>query len=151
MHNAGRFKNSITFLLLFSIVLFSCNKKKKDDPASQNPVPYVPLSISIYPNDPTHFSIQSIGGWKYVEGGINGILVYRKSEQEFVALERTSTFHPDRADAKVFVMKDNFILRDSVSDSRWRIFDGTVTQGPAEWPLRAYGTSYDGNLLRITN
>lgn len=109
------------------------------------------IRLSIYPNDPLNFAIQSIGGWKYFDGGINGIVVYRKSEQEFVAVERTSTQLPDNAGARVFVMKDNFTLRDTVSDSRWRIFDGSVVQGPATWPLRTYGTTYDGNLLRITN
>lgn len=138
----------LTVLLLSSL---SCKKKAKNQNPNNHPVPFVPVSISVYPNDPIHHGVQFVGGWEYLEGGINGIVLYRKSDQEFVALERTSTFHPDRGDAKVFVMKDNFILRDSISDSRWRIFDGAVTQGPAEWSLRAYGCSYDGNLLRITN
>ena len=142
-------KKILVIFVLFS--LCACNKKAKNQPANEHPVPYVPVQISIYPNDPLHFTLQAIGGWKYFDGGLNGIVIYRKSEEEFVAIERTSTFHPDRADAKVFVMKDNFILKDTVSNSQWRIFDGAVTTGPASWPLRLYGTSYDGNLLRIQN
>jgi hypothetical protein len=98
-----------------------------------------------------YFSLQSIGGWKYISGGINGIIVYRKSQQEFIALERTSSYFPDNAGAKVKVLTDNFTCRDTVSGSEWQIIDGTVTKGPAEWPLRAYGTNYDGNILRIRN
>jgi hypothetical protein len=144
---------SIISCLLFILVLFSfsCKKKAKTQVQSDHPVPSVPVAISVYPNDPIHFPIQSVGGWEYIQGGINGIVLYRKSDQEFVAVERTSSYYPDKADAKVFVMKDNFILRDTISDSRWRIFDGAVTKGPAEWPLKLYGCSYDGNLLRITN
>jgi hypothetical protein len=138
----------ILFLILAAL---SCNKKAKNQPISEHPVPYVPMLMNIYPNDPFHFSIQAIGGWKYFEGGINGMIVYRKSDQEFVALERTSSHLPNDATAKAYVMADNFILHDSVSDSKWRIFDGVVTNGPATWPLRVYGTSYDGNLLRISN
>lgn len=118
---------------------------------SDHPVLSVPVNITLYPNDPLNFKVQAIGGWMYVEGGINGIVLYRKSNEEFVAIERTSSHLPDNAAARVKVMSDNFTLRDTVSDSRWRIIDGTVTQGPAEWALRLYGTSYDGNALRIRN
>lgn len=142
------------YKILFSFFLIansltSCNKKTQ--PTSNNPVPYVPVALSIYPNDPMNWDIQSIGGWKYFDGGINGIIIYRKSEQEFVAIERTSSQLPDDKLAKAYVMSDNFTLHDSISDSKWRIFDGSVTKGPASWPLRAYGANYDGNLLRISN
>jgi hypothetical protein len=87
----------------------------------------------------------------YIDGGINGIILYRKSNEEFVALERTSSYAPDDVKSRVIVMKDNFTLQDTVSDSRWRMMDGSVTQGPAEWGLRVYGTSYNGNSLAIRN
>ena len=138
----------VVFLLL--VGLWSCRKKDTVN-QTNNPVPSVPVQINLYPNDPLSFKIQAIGGWMYVNGGVNGILVYRKSNEEFVALERTSTHLPNDAKARVVVQSDNFTLEDTVSKSRWRIFDGTVTQGPATWPLRLYGTTYDGNVLRITN
>jgi hypothetical protein len=146
---------SILFLscsLILAVFLTSAScKKKKNKNANDNPVPIVPVDITIYPNDPLNFKIQAIGGWIYASGGINGLVIYRKSDQEFVAIERTSSQLPDNPNARVKVLSDNFTLRDSVSDSRWRIFDGAVTQGPAQWGLRLYGTTYDGNVLRIRN
>lgn len=137
-------------IVLIFLTALSCRKKNKT--AVDNPVPVVPVSYVTYPNDPLNFKIQAIGGWMYVDKvGVNGIIIYRKSQEEFIAIERTSSYLPDNASAKVFVMSDNFILRDTVSDSRWRIIDGTITKGPAEWPLRLYGTSYDGNTLTIRN
>lgn len=126
-------------------------KKKKTQQAANNPVPSIPVNVTVYPNDPLNFKVQAIGGWIYVNGGINGIILYRKSQQEFIAVERTSSYLPDNPNAKVKVMSDNFTVRDTISDSRWRIFDGAVTQGPAQWALRLYGTSYDGNAVRIVN
>lgn len=138
------------FILIIFLTTLSCKKKNKT--TVDNPVPVVPVSYITYPNDPLNFKIQAIGGWMYVDKvGVNGIIIYRKSQEEFIAIERTSSYLPDNASAKVFVMSDNFILRDTVSDSRWRIIDGTITRGPAEWPLRLYGTSYDGNALTIRN
>ena len=143
-------KKVIILVLFFAVI--AC-KKKTTQNASQNPVPSIPVNITIYPNDPLNFKIQSIGGWNYIDGGLNGIILYRTSQEEFVAIERTSSYLPDNAAARVKVMSDNFSLRDSISDSRWRMFDGSVTQGPAQWSLRLYGTSYNTNTgtLRISN
>lgn len=143
------------FLLLIAtsaIMAFgACKKKKPAESVKDHPVPSVPVEINVFPNDPINFKLQNPGGWIYVEGGINGIVLYRKSEEEFVAVERTSSHLPDDPKAKAWVMSDNFNLRDTVSGSRWRIFDGTVVEGPAEWPLRLYGTSYNGTSVRIVN
>lgn len=87
----------------------------------------------------------------YHNVGVNGIIIYRKSQEEFVAIERTSSQLPNDTAARVYVQSDNFTLLDTVSHSRWRMFDGTVTKEPATWPLRLYATTYDGNLLRIVN
>ena len=132
-------------------VAFSC-KKKTTQNITNHPVRSIPVSYVIYPNDPLNFKIQSIGGWMYVENqGINGIILYRKSQEEFVAIERTSAYLPDNPAARVVVQKDNFTLKDTVSGSEWRIFDGTITKGPTEWALRLYGTSYNGNSLSVKN
>jgi len=139
----------ILFLLL--VLSVAACKKSNQQNAGNNPVQSIPVSLTIYPNDPTNFKIQAIGGWMYFSGGLNGIVVYRKTEQDFIAVERTSSYAPSNAKAKVWVMSDNFSLIDSVSQSRWRIFDGSVTKGPATWPLRLYGAVYDGNALVIRN
>lgn len=144
------YRRIIMVVALLAIGLTAC-RKKNSQAASNNPVPSIPVNIKIYPNDPLYYKLQTIGGWAYVNGGINGLVVYRKSNEEFIAIERTSSYYPSNAAAKVFVLGDNFTLRDTVSNSRWQIIDGTVTKGPAEWPLRLYGTSYDGNLLNIVN
>jgi hypothetical protein len=141
----------VLIIITFCMILFSCKKKQPTQPAQNNPVPSVLVDITIYPNDPLNFVLQGIGGWKYISGGINGIIVYRKSQEEFVAVERTSSYFPNDPNAKVKVQADNFSCRDTISGSKWRIFDGTVTNGPATWPLRLYGTTYDGNVLRIKN
>jgi len=142
-------KKIVGLLLLCSF--FSCGKKKKQNVAD-NPVPNVPVNYVTYPSDPLNFKIQAIGGWIYVDNvGINGIIIYRKSNEEFVAIERTSSYFPNDKNARVKVLTDNFTLRDTLSNSHWRIFDATVTQGPAEWALRTYGAVYNGNSLVVKN
>lgn len=138
----------VIFLTFF---LACCDKSTKN--ISNNPIPYIPVNITVYPNDPLNYNLQFIGGWIYINGGINGIIVYRKSQDEFVALERTSPYLVNNSNASVRVMSDNFTLRDTVSNSGWRIIDGAIIQGPTEWPLKLYSTNYYANSgsLRILN
>lgn len=139
------------FVYILLIFLLSCQKKQPDSTLN-NPVPSVPVNFTMYPGDPLNYKIQSIGGWMYVDNvGINGIIVYRKSNEEFVAIERTSSYLPNNSNAKVKVMSDNFLLLDSISDSKWRIVDANVSSGPATWPLRLYGANYLNGTLRISN
>lgn len=130
----------ITFLLLVVLIFSDCKKKKK---TVQDTLPYQTVNITIYPNDPLNFKIQSVGGWMYINGGVNGIIVYRKTPNDFVALERTSTYLPNDAGASVKVQPDNFTLKDTVSSSKWQITDGGVLSGPATQSLRLYNTLYD--------
>ncbi len=139
----------ISCLCLF--IHLSCKKNSNSNANSLQPVPSVPVAITVYPNNVSNFKIQAIGGWMYLSGGIRGIILYRKSQEEFVAMERTSPYLPNDDAAIVKVQPNNFTLRDTVSGSEWRIIDGTVTKGPSQWPLRLYGTTYDGSVLRIVN
>jgi hypothetical protein len=139
------------YTLLFVMMFSSCRKKTQ---VVVDNIPYQTVNITIYPNDPLYFKLQSVGGWVYINGGINGIIVYRKTDvgaSDFVAIERTSSHLPDNADAKVKVQSDNFTLKDTISGSSWRITDGVVLTGPADRPLRLYNTLYDNGSLTIRN
>ncbi|MBL7935282.1 MAG: hypothetical protein JNM51_05670 [Bacteroidia bacterium] len=114
------------------------------------------MNITLYPNDPLYFKLQSPGGWVYINGGVNGIIVYRKtttnSSADFVAIERTSTYLPEDPNARVKVQADNFTLKDTISGSKWQIFDGGLISGPASQNLRLYNAVFDGNnTLTIRN
>lgn len=141
-----KFKIVIVISIL-SFTLFNCKEKQREP----DPIPYQPVEITIYPNDPIYFKVQTIGGWLYLNGGVQGILLYRSTQTEFLAYERASTYLPDNAYALAKVQSDNFTCRDTVSNSKWQIIDGAVISGPATFPLRQYQTTYDGNALRIFN
>lgn len=129
-----------------------CKKKNQQ----QSPVPYQTVDITIYPNDPLT-NLKFIGNWKYLAGGVNGIIVYRRNNQnlssDFIALERTSTYLPNDPGAAVKVRSDNFTCKDTVSNSEWQIIDGAVKKAPATVPLKQYNVTYDSGTdrLHITN
>ncbi len=147
-------KFSILLIIAITGFIYSCKKKNQ---TVQDNIPYQTVNTTIYPGNPLYFRLQSVGGWMYLDNvGVNGIVVYRKamnSSADFVALERTSTYFPDDAYAKVKVQSDNFTLKDTISGSKWQIIDGAVMTGPANLPLRSYNAFYDNGTgaLKITN
>lgn len=139
----------ISAVVICLLAVSAC--KKKAQQVNNSNVPYTPVNLTIYPNDPLNFKLQTAGGWMYFNGGIHGIIVYRKTQTDFVALERASSYDSDNFDARAKVQSDNFTCKDTVSGSKWQIVDGAVMTGPATLPLRLYGTSFDGNTLRVFN
>lgn len=153
MPRQRKISNYIILTLVFSLfICLSCKKKKNQQQQTPYPIAYTPVNVTIYPNDPTYFKIQAVGGWIYYPGaGVQGLIIYRKGQNDFVALERASPENPNVAASAVKVQSDNFTLKDTVKNARWQIVDGAPMQSTSTWNLRIYGSTYDGNVLRIVN
>lgn len=144
-----RLKNSyrlLIYVFLAGVFVLAC-RKRQPPPVTNVPPAFVDITMLI--NEPLNFRIQVIGGWMYYQGGLNGLILYRKSQQEIITLERTSTADPNNPNARAKVQNDNFTCKDTISGSTWQIIDGTVINGPATLPLKQYPTSFDGNEIRI--
>jgi len=133
------------YILLAITVAAGC---KKDN---NNSIPNTAVDIYIYANNPSFIDVSVVGGWTYVMGGVRGILLYRKSNTEFMAYDRNCTYQPNQPCATVVMDVNNIEAKDTCCHSRFSIYDGSVFQGPAALPLKAYNTSYDGNVLHIYN
>ena len=125
------------------LLIFSC--KNKDEI-----IPNTFVDITIHVSDPAYSNLNAIGGWVYIPGGVKGIIVYKRSPEDFMAYDRNCTYLPSNACSIVSVTKDNITLSDSpCCPSRFQIIDGGVTKGPATRGLKTYLTSFDGSVLRI--
>lgn len=136
-------KKTALFIFLF-ISLYSCRKE-------QQGVPYAYVNLTVYVNDPQHISLTTIGGWKYFPGGYGGLIVYRKSQSEFMVYDRACPVHPDEAGAKIEVDSSNIILKDLKCGSQFLFSDGSTIGGPAVISLQRYPTIFDGTVLRVQN
>lgn len=132
------------FFLLAGLV--SCKKNKN------HPVPSIPFDITIYINLPSYSSLEAVGGWTYVSGGSKGIVVYRKSVDEFVAFDRHSPAEEGTCEKPLTTDPDNFLqLNDSCSGAKFSLFDGSIISG-SDFGLRQYQTYWNGSTsLRIYN
>lgn len=123
--------------IIMPLLLTSCK-------GEAHPIPNVPVNISINLDLPSYQTLNAPGGYAYVNGGSRGIVVYRNFD-EFVALDRHSTYNHEDPCAVVEVDSINiFELVDTCSGSRYSIQSGVVLQGPAQWGLRRYNSSWNG-------
>jgi len=132
-------------LFIFLSILSGC--KKNDN----HPVPIIDFDIQINLTLPSYSDLNGVGGYAYVTGGSKGIIVYRRSIDEFIAFDRhspddvngscTSPLTPDA---------DNYlILNDECNSSQFSLYDGSPLSG-SKFGLRQYQTQWNGNeALRI--
>lgn len=120
-----------------TLFLSSCKEKNY-------PIPNVPVNVNINLDLPSYTPLNSAGGFVYVNGGSRGLVVYRNFD-EFIALDRHSTYNSDKECAIVSVNPANtFELIDSCSESVFSIISGVVIKGPAQFGLKRYNAYWDG-------
>lgn len=114
-------------------------------------VPNVSVNVYINTFDPKYQKLGALGGWAYVDGGSKGIVVFQYDLDKYAAYDRHCTYLPESACSKVAVDQTNLYVNDTCCNSSFQLLDGSVSNGPATVPLRAYNTSFDGNIIHIWN
>lgn len=139
----------------------------------QNPNrPVLPYPITIYPNSMQYYDLNFISGWAYitsdVESTSRGIIVYRQSENEFLAFDRLPPNEPDactdsQGNTTRLVVEFPYVV-DHCNNAYYNILNGQIiindnfdmvpsfpTDGVVVYPLIQYHTNYDGVKLTISN
>lgn len=133
----------LLFICVGLLALPGCRKENTSG------VPPVNLDISINVNNPSYVDLAVPGGWLYLTGGSQGLIVYRASPTEFVALDRHCTYQTSNL-CRVYVDSSEVIARDSLCcHSAFLINNGSVIEGPASIDLKRYNTTFNGTTLRI--
>ena len=134
--------------------------------------PTVSFSFSIYPNSIQYQELNVTSGWIYltseVESTSRGIIVYRQSENEFLAYDRLPPNEPDactdsQGNTTRLVVDFPFVV-DHCNNAYYNILNGQIiineqydmipnfpTDGTVVYPLIQYHTTYDGNKLTVYN
>jgi len=131
--------------LLFIVINDGC--RKKDDL-----VPNVAVNFTIFLSDPEFATLQTIGNYVFVTGGVSGIVIYRYSQDEFTAFDRCCTYKPSDRCAILPDSTNSLFLNCPCCGSKFSFIYGAVQAGPAERALTLYETSYDGsNSVHVYN
>ncbi len=147
-----KFVSRSVFLKIFfvvSIVLVTtiqCN--------DQDVIPYVWVNFELNIYDPDFSALQSVGGFVYLNGGFKGLIIYRRSIDEFRAYDRSCTYQPAEPCEKITVDKSTLFAECACCGSRFMMYDGMLAKGPAARSLVEYEASVFDELtgtLHISN
>ncbi len=137
-------------LLIYFIVLMvvGCTPDLSDDD-----IPWQPFDvININLNLPEFIRLKMDGSYIYREdGGVRGIILYRKNTSNYIAYERNCSFQPNNACATVDVHVSTLYMLCPCCSSTFDLITGYPTGGQAWRPLRKYATSLNGSQLTITD
>lgn len=144
-------KKSLKIFSLFLVIALISSISSCDEKIQHDTIPYVPFYAQIDVNSTEYIDLNTIGGWVYLTGGYKGILVYRISNEQFVAFERACPYDPTHNESRISMDKNNITCSCNICESEFIILDGSVSKGPSTLPLMALYTYYDGYTLRINN
>ena len=133
-------------IILCAVSLSNCRK-----PEVNHQVPNVRVDEYIVLSLPQYNNLNFINGWLYLDGGYNGLLAFRSTEEEIKVFDRQAPYYV-KEKCQVFVdSNSNVSCIDTCSGSEWLFLDGQILKGPATQPLRQYQTTFDGTHLTVRN
>ena len=136
----------VIFLTFTVIPLLSgCqNTLERDD------IPRVYVHKEINLNSYDYRALNNFGGYVYISGGVRGIIIFRKSTNQYLAFERDCPYQPQDSCALVSVDPSTLYMIDTCCSSEFD-FDGNPIAGPAKFPLLQYNTYLNQNYLIISS
>ncbi len=145
--------------ILISLIVVLCFSCKKSNHVNENPIPDVPVNLTINLSLPTYNKLNDIGEFVYETGGVKGIIILHHTDDNFYALDRACSFNYQDSCALINADASNLNLKCGKQNGSTFInccqslfsFDGSVFQGPAKFGLKHYRISRSGNLLTIFN
>jgi len=136
------FMRILIVILFLILVVPGCERDNRPS------IPYVYVNLRLYPDSLDYIAI---GGYRYFNGGVRGILVYRFGRDEFMVYERCCPYDPEKNGAFVSVDPSGSTCTDTVCKSSYILYDGSPFKGPSPYLLMSYRYSYDGDVLQIFN
>ena len=117
------------------------------------------INFTIYPNEIQYEGLNVISGYAYLtsdpESTSRGIIVYRLSQEEFLAYDRLPPNEPNaccdaQGNCTRLIVDFPFVV-DNCNNIKYNIINGSIVEGEGIFPLIQYHTSFDGYELHVYN
>lgn len=136
-------KKIIIFLSLLLLIFVGCNEDTYD---------YGYVNFNIDPESTEYFNLNSGNrGWEYFEGGMRGVVIFRKNYGEYICFERSCTAKDCHGRLEVDE-SNNSIIYCPKCNSQYIYVDGSPIEGSSSNRLLyQYCTYYDYVNLWVYN
>mgnify|MGYP003507747450 FL=1 len=110
------------------------------------------VNFYIDPDSAEYFNLNyGNRGWEYFEGGYRGVVVFRKSWNEFITFERSCVAKD--CDGRLYVdTRNNVLLHCPECKSQYIYYDGSAVEGSySKRSLYSYCSFFDDTYLWVSN
>ena len=99
------------------MAISSCRKE------NDSQIPNVPVNLTLYLSLPEYSALNSVGNSITINGGYKGIIVYRKSIDDFAAYDRACPYDPTASGSILNVDSSLVQVKDDKCGSRFSLFE----------------------------
>ena len=132
------------YILSISLLIASCNSKK-------DYVKEVYVNILLDLSLPEYSDLQISGNSIFIEGGVEGIIIYHGVGDDYKVYDRNCSYEPCLACAVIDSVNSGIAYCGCCTSMFLLEQDGAATNSPALLPLKAYYFTLDGSQMRISN
>lgn len=125
---------------------------KKESTATTSGVPNVAVNFAIDIYNANYAKLEIPGGWIYVTGGYDGIIVFCNGSSSYLAFDRGCPYDCESNNSAIINVQTNGISAVCpVCGTTYNLYGGTVTKGPGTIALKQYYTSFDGTNVTVSS
>ena len=132
------------YILSISLLIASCNSK--DDYIKE-----VSVNILIDLNLPEYSDLQVSGKSIFIEGGVEGIIIYHGVGDDYEVYDRNCSYEPSLACSVIDSVNSGIAYCGCCTSAFLLGQDGVAANSPALLPLKEYYWAWEGSLMRISN
>ena len=135
---------SSLYILSISLLITSCNSK-------EDYIQEVYVNIDVDLNLPLYSDLQVSGNSMFIEGGVEGIIIYHGVGDDYKVYDRNCTYEPSLSCSYIDSVSSGIAYCGCCASAFLLAQDGEVANSPALLPLKKYYFSLSGDQMIISN
>jgi hypothetical protein len=135
---------SSLYILSISLLIASCNSK-------ESYIAEVYVNILIDLSLPEYSDLQVSGNSIFIEGGVEGIIIYHGVGNDYKVYDRNCSYEPSLACSYIDSVSSGIAYCRCCTSAFLLAQDGAAANSPALLPLKKYYWTLSGTQMRISN
>ena len=132
------------YILSILFILSTCNTK--DDYIQE-----VYVNINIDLNLPEYSNLQASGNSIFIEGGVEGIIIYHGVGNDYKVYDRNCSYEPSLSCSQIDSVDSGIAYCGCCTSAFLLSNDASVLNSPALLPLKKYYWTLSGSQMHISN